>query len=51
MRSDYRAAGDGLQEEGPEVVRRLLAVATVLGGKSRTDAVARNGIQRQMLRD
>lgn len=39
------------RETDAEVVRRLLAVAMVLDGKSRTEAAEQNGMQRQTLRD
>lgn len=39
------------REKDAEVVRRLLAVAMALEGKSRTEAAEQNGMQRQTLRD
>lgn len=39
------------REKDAEVVRRLLAMAMVLDGKSRTEAAEQNGMQRQTLRD
>lgn len=39
------------REKDADVVRRLLAVAMVLEGKSRTEAAEQNGMQRQTLRD
>lgn len=39
------------RDKDAEVVRRLLAVAMVLEGKTRTEAAEQNGMQRQTLRD
>lgn len=47
--ADLRALAS--REKDAEVVRRLLAVAMVVEGKSRTEAAEQNGMQRQTLRD
>lgn len=39
------------QARGGQVVRRLLALALLLDGKSRTEAATQSGMQRQTLRD
>ncbi len=51
MRSGHRAAAMACKKKDPKVVRRLLAVATGLAGKSCTNAALRNGMQRQTLCD
>jgi transposase len=47
--SDFRRLAS--REKDGQVVRRLLALALVLAGHSRTDAAQMNGMDRQTLRD
>jgi transposase len=52
--SDYSAAelrGLASREKRGEVVRRLLALAMILEGHSRTESAEMNGMDRQTLRD